>query len=109
MKRILTIAGLIAISACATTPASDIAIAEASLAAADTAALAYVKLPACAASLPATTLCKKPDVVVQIGKASSSAYIAVKAAEIAQTQAAIQQAQTAIAALQSIIATVTGG
>ena len=106
MKKLLPILAVLAIAGCASTPASDIAATEATLAAADTAALAYVKLPTCNGKI---TLCKKPAVVLQIGQASSSAYMAVKAAEVAQTQTAIQQAQAAISVLQSIITKATTG
>ena len=105
----LILASALVLAACASTPASDIAAVEATLSAADTAALAYVKLPTCAKPPVAGQLCSKSAIIAQIGKASSSAYIAVKAAEKAQDQTSIGQAQTAVAALQAIISTVTTG
>lgn len=80
--RILAFACLTLMAACASTPASDIAALEASLAAADTGALAYVNLPTC--GTPSSTgLCKTIPTIKTMGIASQSAYMAVKAAETA--------------------------
>lgn len=94
--------------ACASTPASDVAAIEASLAAADTAALAYVQLPKCGGAI-ASAACSSPVIVKNIGIASQAAYTAVKAAEASKDQTSIVKAQGAVSALQSIVATVTAG
>lgn len=107
MRKILCLAVFAMLTACTSTPASDIAVLEATLSAADTAALAYVKLPTCSST--SSPLCKTTATVVKIGQAASVAYIAVKAAETAQTQTAIQQAQTAVTAFQSIVSSLNTG
>ncbi len=108
MRKILALAAIIILVGCATTPASDIAALEASLAAADTGALAYVNLPTCG-TVGSGVACKTMATIKTIGLASQSAYMAVKAAEAAKDQTSVAKAQTAVAALQAIVTTVATG
>lgn len=108
MKRPLLLVGaLIALAGCSTidsflTPSPNVvATMEATLAAADEAALQYVLLPSCAsASHP--KLCRDPVITKNIDKARMAAYTAVKAAEANETADAVTAAENAVSAYQVI-------
>ena len=100
--------GLLFLTSCNSAPKNDIAAVEVGLKSANTAALAYVKLTLCTAAekpLADKILCSKTDVIVNIGKASASAYLAVTAAEASLSESDLAKAQTAVTALQQIITT----
>lgn len=107
MKRALIAAALL-LASCASTPKSDIAALEVGLTAAETAALAYVRLPRC----PAPGLCSDDDIVSRIRDYSHDAYVSVVAARslthIATSSSsdvakALQSAQVAVGAFQQLV------
>lgn len=77
---------------------------ESSLAAADSAALAYVTLPKCGSNAAnGSVICSNTAVVKNIGIAAEVAYTAVKAAEANETSDTVQAAENAINAYQTIV------
>lgn len=77
---------------------------EASLAAADSAALAYVTLPKCGSSAAAgSKICSDAAIVKNIGIAAKGAFTAVKAAEANETASTVAAAQNAVTAYQVIV------
>jgi hypothetical protein len=93
-----------ALSACAngsTNPAADVAALEVGLTAAETAATAYAKLPACTGTNG--PLCSTSTIVTQMKTADAQAYVLVKAAEqAAGNPSALSAAQAAVTVLTSI-------
>lgn len=87
------------------TPSPNVvATMEASLAAADNAAMIYVQLPKCGSQAAGgSKICSDPNIVKSIASAAQNAYIAVKAAEANETASTIQAAQNLIEALQVIV------
>lgn len=105
MKRIWILAAALACLGACTSPSStlqnDIAAVEVALTAAETAATAYVKLPACTgANAP---VCADPKIVAQIKSADTQAYDAVQIAKAALSVASLAQAQAAVSALTKAI------
>lgn len=81
-----------------------VATMESSLAAADTAALAYVSLPKCgSAAANSSKVCSDAGIVKNIGSAAKAAYVTVKAAEANETSSTVQAAQNAVNAYQTIV------
>lgn len=109
--RYVLLALALLLGACSSTARNDAAVLEVGLTAAGDTALAYIQLPDC--STPnAPKLCSKAAIRVNIGKAWSVAYIAVKNAETAaQTlnanptvvQQALAAAQAALATFQAAV------
>lgn len=105
MKRIALIA-LLTLSGCETVQEifpdvpKQVAVLEASLAAADHTALIYVTLPVCGKTT--AVLCRTPDITVKMGAAEQAAYVAVNAARQAETQDSVTAASTAVGALKSM-------
>lgn len=108
MRYVVIIGLAVGLAACTATPASDVAALEASLAAADTGALAYVQLPKCGQP-SSPPVCSSPVIIKKIGVASQAAYTAVKAAEATKDQTSVMQAQVAVTALQNIVVTISTG
>lgn len=108
--KILAITVLLALTGCSfvdsiLTPNPNIvATMEASLAAADSAALAYVTLPKCGSNAAAgSKICSDAAIVKNIGVAASAAFTAVKAAEANETASTVSAAQNAVSAYQTIV------
>lgn len=81
-----------------------VATMEASLAAADNAAMIYVQLPKCGSQTAGgSKICSDPNIVRSIATAAQNAYIAVKAAEANETASTVQAAENLIGALQAIV------
>jgi hypothetical protein len=94
-------AALTACSGTVSNPAGNVAAMESSLTAAETIAMAYVRLPACTGKNG--PLCADPNVVAQIKTADAQAYTLVKAAEqAADNPSAVTAAQAAVTALTLI-------
>lgn len=108
MKKYILCGALLVLSGCSTIDAifnpspNVVATMEATLAAADNAALAYVSLPSCK-SASAPKICRDPQITVNIGKAAIAAYTAVKAAESNETASTVQSAQNAVNVYQAIV------
>ena len=97
---------LLTLGACSYFSASPnvVATMEASLAAADSGALAYVQLPTCGTVTgTAAKICSDPAIVANIGVAAKAAYQAVKACEDSENSETIAAAQQAIASFQTIV------
>lgn len=111
MKYLSLIILAVTLSACSffqglVNPSPNIVAAlEASLAAADSAAMAYVTLPSCK-SQAAPKICRDPTVTANIGKAAQAAFTAVKAAEANETASTVASAQNLVSAYQSIVSSV---
>lgn len=107
MKKLIVVA-LLGLSGCSAidsifNPSPNVvATMEATLAAADNAALGYVNLTSCKA-VPAQKVCRDPTITVNIGKAALSAHTAVKAAEANETASNVQAAQNLVTAYQAIV------
>lgn len=107
MKKLIFLA-MLGLSGCSTidsifTPSPNIvATLEATLAAADNAALSYVQLPSCKAP-SAPKICRDPMITANIGKAALVAHTAVKAAEANETASSVQAAQNLVTAYQNIV------
>ena len=98
--------GMLTLSGCAyfSPNPNVVATMEASLAAADHGAIAYVTLPTCGTTSGATAkLCSKPQIVEDIRVAATAAYSAVKACKAAENADTIAAAQQAIATFQTIV------
>lgn len=110
MRYIAGIALILALSGCTffqniLTPSPNVvATMESSLAAADTAALAYVMLPKCGSAAAAgSKICSDASIVKNISTFASAAYVAVKAAEANETATTLQSAENAVNAYQTIV------
>ena len=97
MNRILVVLGILALAACATSEGSL----EVAFTTAETAALAYVQLPACGANAP--NPCSQLSIVQKIKDSSAAAYQALLIARKAQTGDSVAAAQQAIVALQDVV------
>lgn len=98
---ILACTGCSALDAVFTPSPNVVATMEATLAAADQAALQYVLLPSCAsASHP--KICRDPAITKNIDKARTAAYTAVKTAEQNETASTVQAANNLVSAYQNI-------
>lgn len=116
MIKSLILAFALAVAGCAstgnTTPEQTVFGAKSTYAAALTAAVAYKKLPACAATAPPP--CSSPAIVAQLQKADNVASSALDAAETAvrtpqigttATDRAVSAASAALAAFTALLAT----
>ena len=106
MRSSLIAVTLLSLGACAYFSPSPnvVATMEASLAAADSGALAYVQLPKCGTTTGTTAkICSDPAIVKNIGVAAQAAYQAVKACEAEENANTIAAAQQAIASFQTIV------
>lgn len=102
---VLALAGCSTLESVFSPSPNVVATMEASLAAADNAALIYIMLPSCKAANPAK-ICRDPTVTANIGKAAQAAYVAIKAAEANETASTVAAAQNAITAYQAIVTSV---
>lgn len=106
MKKPLLLLAILAIPACSTIQElytdvpKEVAVVQASLAAAEHTALIYVSLPVCGKTT--ATLCRDPAITKKIGTADTVAFNAVAAARQAETETALEAAQTAVQLLTSI-------
>lgn len=106
MRKYLLLTGLLALCACSTIEQlytdvpKEVAVAQATLAAAEHTALIYVSLPVCGKT--AAVLCRDPALTKKLGGADTVAFNAVQAARQAETQTALEAAQTALNLLTSI-------
>lgn len=80
---------------------NKIASLESTLAAAETAADAYVTLPRC--GTPNIVLCSNPAVIKRIKDADNVAWTAIKAAVRTENQTELGAAQTAVQAFKDIV------
>lgn len=107
MKKFLFISAFLALSACSTIREyfpdipNQVAALESTLAAAETAADAYVNLPHC--GTPGVTLCSNPVIVRKIKSADNVAWTAIKAAVKTEGETELGAAQTAVSAFKSIV------
>lgn len=101
MRKVIAVAGLLALSSCANVPptvASKVDAAVVGLTAAEKAALIYTTLPRCTAAVPP---CSSQVTVDKIKDLDNRAYAAVKSAE--QNEALLWLATQAIANLSAAI------
>lgn len=98
--RVGMLVAIVGLAACASTPAARIAQAEVALTAADQAATAYVRQPACAPGVVQIT-CSDMVTVAKIKVTAAAAYDAVKAAK--RGSITPDDAVAAVAALTAII------
>lgn len=106
---LVAVVSLAMLSGCSTIDAvlspnpNVVATMEASLAAADNIALAYVQLPKCGSVAAAgSKVCSDATIVKNIGIAATDAYTAVKAAKANETGTTVEAAQNAVTAFQTI-------
>lgn len=109
-KILLGLAFAFALTGCSTiesvlSPSPNVvATLQASLAAADSAALGYVQLPACGTSVAAgSSFCSDKTVVAKIKIYSDTAYTAVMAARANEGADTITAAQNAVSAFQTVV------
>lgn len=114
MRKILILtSALIAITGCSAIDSimspnpNIVATLESTLAAADTAAMAYMTLPRCgsvtATNSPMPTLCSDSGVATTINTARAAAFTAVKAAEANETADTVTSAENAVMAFQALV------
>lgn len=77
-----------------------VAVAQATLAAAEHTALIYVSFPVCGKTV--AVLCRNPVITAEIKRADDIAYLTVQTAYEAKTQTSLQAAMTALNTLTSI-------
>ena len=108
--RIVALVALFALSGCAfvdsvLSPSPNVvATMEATIAAADQGALAYVQLPKCGSKAASgSKVCSDATIVKNIGTSANAAYTAIKAAEANETASTVTAAQNAVSAYQTIV------
>lgn len=99
---ILLLTGCSTIDAILSPSPNVVATMEATLAAADNAALGYVNLTSCK-SPSAPKICRDPTITVNIGKAALAAHTAVKTAEANETASNVVAAQNLVTSYQNIV------